>query len=149
MLERRGQPIVSARVDSAAAARRGSTTKRDRRRYERLSASLGRRPGDPGGTLLRSGACGLGAGAVAALVTTPADVVKTRFQVAAHLSAATPAVRSGGAVAAAAAIARAEGPRALFAGAGPRLLKVAPACAIMIGTYEYAKALFLGIGKRR
>ena len=41
-------------------------------------------------------------------------------------------------------IARAEGPRALLAGAAPRLLKVAPACGIMIGSYEYAKAAFAG-----
>ena len=39
-------------------------------------------------------------------------------------------------------IARTEGPRAVMSGAAPRLFKVAPACAIMIGTYEYAKALF-------
>ena len=36
-------------------------------------------------------------------------------------------------------IARSEGPRALLAGVGPRLAKMAPSCAIMIATFEAGK----------
>ena len=35
-----------------------------------------------------------------------------------------------------------QGVRGLFSGLTPRLLKVAPACAIMISSYEWCKALF-------
>ena len=96
---------------------------------------------DPSLSALRSAVAGLGAGALAALLTTPADVAKTRLQVAAYDVPGSSVPRSStGALLAS--IARTEGPAALLAGAGPRLLKVAPACAIMIGSYEYAKALF-------
>jgi len=90
---------------------------------------------------------GLVAGAAAALLTTPFDVIKTRRMVEAHTG--HPVARTGGSVARLNsfgllhAIATTEGLPALFTGAVPRLLKVAPACAIMIGTYEYAKTLFL------
>lgn len=40
-------------------------------------------------------------------------------------------------------IVREEGPRAIFAGLGARLAKVAPACAVMISSYEAAKLAFL------
>ena len=40
-------------------------------------------------------------------------------------------------------IVREEGPRAVFAGLGARLAKVAPACAVMISSYEAAKLAFL------
>lgn len=35
-----------------------------------------------------------------------------------------------------------HGYRGLYAGLGPRIAKVAPACAIMIGSYEYCKNYF-------
>jgi solute carrier family 25 protein 39/40 len=37
---------------------------------------------------------------------------------------------------------RERGFRGLFAGIVPRIIKVAPACAIMISTYEFGKAFF-------
>ncbi|ORZ40802.1 mitochondrial carrier domain-containing protein [Catenaria anguillulae PL171] len=79
-----------------------------------------------------AGAC---AGMLAAAVTTPLDVAKTRRQL---NTAGTPArlwpiLKS---------ITAAEGVSGLFAGLVPRVAKVAPACAIMIGTYEYGKEIF-------
>lgn len=41
-----------------------------------------------------------------------------------------------------ASIYRLNGLRGVFSGLGPRLFKVAPACAIMISTFEHSKAFF-------
>jgi len=84
------------------------------------------------------------AGSVASTVTLPFDVIKTIRQiefgekeimgvkngnVPSNLSVARDLVAK-------------QGPRALFAGLVPRLLKVAPACAIMISSYELCKGFF-------
>lgn len=37
---------------------------------------------------------------------------------------------------------RLNGVAGLFAGVTPRLVKISPACAIMIGSFEYGKAFF-------
>lgn len=42
-----------------------------------------------------------------------------------------------------------EGIKGLFKGYVPRIVKVAPACAIMISTYEYGKSFFLRYNKER
>lgn len=126
--------------------------------------------------------CGASSGAVAAFLTTPFDVLKTRRQVARMTaenvgwsSRAGVAAGLGGAPAsvgglvitrgggpgsgttgrgAAASnsrlstprlvlhVARTEGMGALFAGWVPRLVKVAPSCAVMIASYELGKAFF-------
>jgi solute carrier family 25, member 39/40 len=79
---------------------------------------------------------GIGAGSLAAVVTVPADVIKTRRQ--ALISSAD---RPAATLDIARAIYREEGSRGLFRGVGPRVVKVAPACAIMMGTYELFKVL--------
>uniref|UniRef100_A0A8D0CHE6 Mitochondrial glutathione transporter SLC25A40 n=1 Tax=Scleropages formosus TaxID=113540 RepID=A0A8D0CHE6_SCLFO len=83
-------------------------------------------------------------GSVAAVLTLPFDVVKTRRQVElgelqimnlpAKVSPTTYHVMKR--------IVTENGVKGLFAGFLPRLIKVAPACAIMISTYEYGKAFF-------
>lgn len=40
------------------------------------------------------------------------------------------------------------GVRGLFAGLAPRLIKVAPACAIMISTFEYSKIAIVRLASR-
>lgn len=40
------------------------------------------------------------------------------------------------------------GVKGLFAGLTPRLLKVAPACAIMISTFEYSKIAIVRLAKK-
>lgn len=76
------------------------------------------------------------AGAIAATCTHPFDVLKTKLQVARY-SRNTPvhsiSIRS---------ILEKEGVSTLFVGLTPRVLKIAPACAIMIASYEYGKEAF-------
>ncbi|KAF2176345.1 mitochondrial carrier [Zopfia rhizophila CBS 207.26] len=110
-------------------------------------------------TLVDSFIAGATSGAVAALVTTPFDVGKTRQQVIRHMgdSAKDPA-------SSAAKIIRPENrsmPRflwhifqeqglpGLFRGWAARCLKVAPACAIMISSYEIGKKMANDINERR
>ncbi|KCV68557.1 hypothetical protein H696_04849 [Fonticula alba] len=95
--------------------------------------------------LLSAFGAGFASGATAALLTTPFDVLKTRMQVA----GGSPAAGSGaagasrpGALALARSIVATEGPAALAAGSLPRVLRTAPACAIMIAAYEAGKRLF-------
>ncbi|XP_034553271.1 solute carrier family 25 member 40 [Notolabrus celidotus] len=83
-------------------------------------------------------------GSIASIITLPFDVVKTRRQVelgelqaknlSHEVSSSTFSVMSR--------IVAQDGVSGLFAGFLPRLIKVAPACAIMISTYEFGKAFF-------
>lgn len=83
-------------------------------------------------------------GSFASVVTLPFDVVKTRRQVelgelqAKNLSSPG----SSFTFSVMRRIVAQDGFRGLFAGFLPRLIKVAPACAIMISTYESGKAFF-------
>jgi solute carrier family 25 protein 39/40 len=83
---------------------------------------------------------GWAAGLLAAFVTTPMDVVKTRRQI--GLTATALSRRGYSVGRELRAIARAEGLGGLFAGIGPRLAKVGPTCAIMISSYELGKRYF-------
>ncbi|XP_034119428.1 probable mitochondrial glutathione transporter SLC25A40 isoform X6 [Drosophila albomicans] len=86
-------------------------------------------------------------GSVAATVTTPFDVIKTHEQIefgekviftdnpAKSVPTKSVAERLSN-------IYRLNGMRGVFSGLGPRLFKVAPACAIMISTFEYSKSFF-------
>lgn len=82
---------------------------------------------------------GAAAGSLAAFVTTPFDVLKTRQQVEVACKASDPNCKPPGVFHLISDILRSEGPQRLFAGAVPRTLRVAPACAIMIGSYELTK----------
>lgn len=79
---------------------------------------------------------GVGAGGLAALLTVPADVVKTRRQA---LVSSVGDRGPSGTFDIARGIYREEGARGLLRGVGPRVVKVAPSCAIMMGTYELFK----------
>jgi solute carrier family 25 protein 39/40 len=95
-------------------------------------------------------------GAFASFVTTPFDVGKTRTQI--YQDTSKKAKQSG--VSAAAPeqrsmvrllwhIFKTEGASGLWKGWIPRTLKVAPACAIMISSYEVGKRAFRGVNERR
>lgn len=77
--------------------------------------------------------CGATSGTVAALLTSPFDVLKTRGQA---LVMSTPGQQRMNALPLIQQIVRTEGVSALFAGLGPRIAKIAPACGIMIACYE-------------
>lgn len=84
---------------------------------------------------------GATSGTVAALITLPFDVVKTHRQIELgelealnHSKASTFSLLK--------ALYQSRGYKALFAGIVPRVIKVAPGCAIMISSYEYGKKFF-------
>ena len=101
--------------------------------------------------------CGASSGACAAFLTTPFDVLKTRRQVLRMAAEGTDGISGGGGISGGCSvsgggavrtpqlvlqIARNEGVAALFAGWVPRLIKVAPSCAVMIASYEAGKSFF-------
>ncbi|KIY47030.1 mitochondrial carrier [Fistulina hepatica ATCC 64428] len=101
--------------------------------YESIKKRLNRRGHQGAGVAFVSGAS---SGILAALITTPFDVLKTRRQ-------ALIMSHSRGPISTLpllATILREEGYTALFAGLMPRIVKIAPACGIMIASFE-------GIGK--
>ena len=99
----------------------------------------------------RAFVAGAGAGMLAAVLVTPFDVVKTRRQLYTTL-ASDPAVAAtidhsasagnGSTSQVISGILKDEGAPGLFRGAYARVLKVTPACAIMIGVYETGKRVF-------
>lgn len=91
---------------------------------------------DPGlGTTFTAGAI---SGTVAAVLTSPFDILKTRRQVFKPSPACSPAALTHRAstIPLLIHVVKTEGWRALTAGLVPRTAKVAPACGIMIGCYE-------------
>ncbi|MEW5303692.1 MAG: hypothetical protein WDW36_006361 [Sanguina aurantia] len=75
------------------------------------------------------------AGGVAAVATTPFDVIKTRLQIAGVGSGTA----AGGILGMARDVVRTAGARGLFLGGGLRAARSAPACAIVIAGYELFK----------
>lgn len=108
-------------------------------------------------TFVNNFVAGATSGAVAAIVTTPFDVGKTRRQVYEHSSVAN--VTSGGRLNLAAVersmprflyqIWADEGLAGLFRGWAARCLKVAPACAIMISSYEIGKKMAKSMNEKK
>ncbi|XP_050544726.1 probable mitochondrial glutathione transporter SLC25A40 isoform X2 [Daktulosphaira vitifoliae] len=85
------------------------------------------------------------AGAFAAAVTTPFDVVKTIRQIdlaEKEIIAEPPGKVPNWTVKTVIDIYHSNGVRAVFSGIVPRIIKVAPACAIMVSTFEYGKTFF-------
>lgn len=118
-----------------------------------VAAARGRQ--SHGATLVDSFVAGGVSGALASIVTTPFDVGKTRQQVLQQEQAAASSSTPRTSTAATAAVRpedrsmprflwhifKEEGAAGLFRGWVPRTLKVAPACAIMISSYEVGKKM--------
>ncbi|GIJ98777.1 hypothetical protein Aspvir_000898 [Aspergillus viridinutans] len=112
-------------------------------------------------TFLESFLSGALSGSLAAFVTTPFDVGKTRQQVFRHLGDGGPSSLRGSVAPEILRpeqlslpkflmhIFREEGMAGLFRGWVARCLKVAPACAIMISTYELGKKMARDVNERR
>lgn len=92
-------------------------------------------------------------GAIAAALTTPLDVVKTHMQVELGEAMANTgrmiSLGTGSIVQVMQKVIEQHGYRGLFAGFVPRCVKVAPACAIMITSYEMCKQHFVNYNKLR
>ena len=108
-------------------------------------------------TFVDSFIAGATSGAIASIITTPFDVGKTRQQVLHH----EPAKEAGKAASTALRpeeqvmprflyhVWKEEGVSGLFRGWVPRMLKVAPACAIMISSYEVGKKMAKGMNENK
>jgi len=133
-----------------------SITDAQKRRKTTAAAAAARGRQSHAATLVDSFVAGGLSGALASIVTTPFDVGKTRQQVLQQEQAAAAPRPSSTTLKAAPAVVRPEersmprflwhifkeeGAAGLFRGWVPRTLKVAPACAIMISSYEVGKKM--------
>lgn len=107
-------------------------------------------------TFLKSFVSGATSGAIAALVTTPFDVGKTRKQVFEHASQKNSSGLAKVSMAEQLSMPKflyriwlEEGVTGLFRGWTARCLKVAPACAIMISSYEIGKKMAKGMNEKK
>ncbi|KAK6454073.1 membrane transporter, mitochondrial carrier family [Scheffersomyces xylosifermentans] len=80
-------------------------------------------------------------GCIAAFFTNPFDVGKTRMQITSSISKGKK-IKEPSMFNFLINIYKKEGVGALYAGFGPRVMKVAPSCAIMISSYEVGKKFF-------
>lgn len=97
--------------------------------WEGLKEWWRRKKGKGGVTAVESGVFGSVAGAIAAGVTTPLDVLKTRLMLARERERATVLLVR---------ILRESGPRVFFAGMGPRVLWISAGGAVFLGSYQWA-----------
>lgn len=118
--------------------------------YESAKAEVLLVRGTPELSFTESFVAGAAAGTFAAVITLPFDVIKTRRQI-----EIGQAVIAGGKKPPSSTwvlirkLYVREGLQALFAGLVPRITKVAPACAIMISSYEYFKTHFFNRNLQR
>lgn len=107
--------------------------------YESIKRHLNRRGHEGAGVSFASGAT---SGTLAALLTSPFDVLKTRKQ-SLLMSSAIGGSGAAGTLTVLKEIVRSEGVSALYAGLVPRITKIAPACGIMIACFEVSMRLYI------
>ncbi|NXD90079.1 S2540 protein, partial [Chaetorhynchus papuensis] len=112
--------------------------------YERFKKMMCKKIGANEPTFFISFTSGAASGSIAAVITQPFDVMKTHRQTQLWESETLkiPQRDSTSTWAVMRKILASNGIAGLYAGIIPRLIKVAPACAIMISTYEYGKSFF-------
>ncbi|KAL8740293.1 MAG: hypothetical protein Q9190_006991 [Brigantiaea leucoxantha] len=123
--------------------------------------SLSRTDQDHAATFIDSFIAGAVSGAFASIITTPFDVGKTRQQVLENRDTITTTTSTAGGKKGYIPpeersmprflhhIWKSEGPSGLFRGWAARCLKVAPACAIMISSYEIGKKMARAMNERK
>ncbi|KAI4154242.1 MAG: hypothetical protein LQ341_000391 [Variospora aurantia] len=104
--------------------------------WEWTKAWRRRRTGREEVSAVESGLLGSVAGAVAAGLTTPLDVLKTRMMLAREKQAAWPLFRR---------IWNESGPKAFVAGIGPRIMWISAGGAIFLGSYQWAYNTMAGV----
>lgn len=120
--------------------------------YELVKQKLWERSCSEEATFMTSFTAGAISGTIAAVLTLPFDVVKTHRQIALgeletlRASARKPRTSTWLLMQK---IQAESGTRGLFAGFLPRVVKVAPACAIMISSYEFGKTFFQKLNQER
>jgi solute carrier family 25 (mitochondrial S-adenosylmethionine transporter), member 26 len=97
--------------------------------WESMKAYRQRISGKDKSSGIESAFFGSVAGAIAAGLTTPLDVLKTRMMLAKKKTALVPLLKQ---------IWRESGPRAFFAGIGPRVVWISAGGAIFLGSYQWA-----------
>ncbi|XP_005519176.1 PREDICTED: solute carrier family 25 member 40 [Pseudopodoces humilis] len=119
--------------------------------YERFKKMMCEEVGASEPTFFVSFTSGAASGSIAAVTTQPFDVVKTHRQTQLWESETLkiPQRDSKSTWAIMRKIVARNGMSGLFAGITPRLFKVAPACAIMISTYEYGKSFFSHLNEKK
>ncbi|PNY23787.1 Mitochondrial carrier protein MTM1 [Tolypocladium capitatum] len=154
-----GYESIRAKLTDIREERRGRSLSRpESRQQARLRSQSQEKHTE---AFLDSFAAGALSGTFASILTTPFDVGKTRTQVYHDAPQGSVSGGAGGAHAAQAApeernmvrllwhIFKTEGVPGLWRGWIPRTLKVAPACAIMISSYEVGKRVFRGVNERK
>ncbi|RCI07983.1 hypothetical protein L249_7810 [Ophiocordyceps polyrhachis-furcata BCC 54312] len=143
-----GYETIRAKVTDLRESQRAPSSTPESRYESRLRCQQREGHAD---TFIDSFAAGALSGTFASISTTPFDVGKTRTQVyrdAPRGSGSAPAPESGNIVKLLWHIFKTEGVAGLWKGWIPRTLKVAPACAIMISSYEVGKRAFRGANER-
>ncbi len=105
--------------------------------WESMKEYRRRKSGKDSITAVESAFFGSVSGAIAAGTTTPLDVLKTRMMLAKEKTAMVPLLKQ---------ILRESGPRAFFAGIGPRILWISAGGAIFLGSYQWAYNTLSGEG---
>ncbi|NXI70224.1 S2540 protein, partial [Anseranas semipalmata] len=118
--------------------------------YERFKKMMCKNVGAHEPTFFITFTSGAASGSIAAVLTLPFDVVKTHRQTELWESETLKAPQRNCASTwtVMRKIVAKNGIAGLFAGIIPRLFKVAPACAIMISTYEYGKSFFSHLNEK-
>jgi len=148
-----GYEMIRGRLTDIRERRRGRSFERDRSRGRARRRSQSRET--HADTFVDSFVAGALSGGFASIATMPFDVGKTRTQVFRDSGESIVAEATKGSAPEEQSMRRllwhifkTEGVPGLFKGWIPRTLKVAPACAIMISSYEIGKRTFRGVNER-